>query len=835
MTMKKVVLTAIVSWTFILLVNGQNSSNSQPMSNGNSVHNVGEESPLEKGAKPLYDLMHGFLDSVQKHDFVTANSDSKISYKEIQNYIVDGSLSKLADRWQDMVSVFGGYAACIVVGLLFVIFMPIIGMFFCCCYCCCKRCGKAREKSDPKSAGCKRATYCLFLAIFTTMMLTGAIVSIISNELLHMKLENSDERGPVQYMKSGLDDLVVYASETTAELDTETRKTVHQTIFDINRQINGSVSSTVDSVVSSINASALLSQTENLGARADQTLKDLENITTTLSELKTKQNELDGKITAINQNLSAACNGISPCPRLPTVANNFTVVNDLATELQKVKDSVNISALTIEARRQFDKVVNDIYPHLEGSIDQAMNKSGEIQKNLENQISSLSDTSRNFENNIKNVSQTEIDRIDKYLKDYADYIWYGGIGIPCVVILTTALYYMGILFGLCGQRPGYDAPCCNRGTGSNFLVGGVVWTYLLFWLLMYIVLFSFLIGGLLYTNVCRNLNKGVENIGDFEPILDDMGIDVKSLLEYDSTSNFTIKQALKDCKNDKGIYSALKLQSRFNLDELLDISDVIKEIRELSSNPSFTVPNITILSDSLNKSLSNFANSGITQINFTSFEEQLNKTPILNVTGIITELENFNLQQEADMVTSLQKTELKAFEDKMEELRDGLNSLKTQTDLQGEVTELQVSLKKSQDNFNNEKQTLIKKGLNSTVDNVIVIVQSGVDSAKTTVRNIGNCSSVYTAAQKLSDSVCVAVLDPFNTFWFGLGWGIFFSIPSIIFALLLANVYQREDPFDKELRKAKKESRQKPQQQEFDSPMMETYQDNIPLTSAGDW
>lgn len=78
MTMKKVVVTAIVSWTFILLVNGQNSSNSQPMSNGNSVHNVGEESPLEKGAKPLYDLMHGFLDSVQKHDFVTANSDSKI-------------------------------------------------------------------------------------------------------------------------------------------------------------------------------------------------------------------------------------------------------------------------------------------------------------------------------------------------------------------------------------------------------------------------------------------------------------------------------------------------------------------------------------------------------------------------------------------------------------------------------------------------------------------------------------------------------------------------------------------------------------------------------------
>jgi hypothetical protein len=75
--MKRLVVTVVVTWSFILFVNGQNNSNSQPVSD--VVDNVGEESPLEKGTKPLYDLMHGFLDSVQKHDFVAANSDSKIS------------------------------------------------------------------------------------------------------------------------------------------------------------------------------------------------------------------------------------------------------------------------------------------------------------------------------------------------------------------------------------------------------------------------------------------------------------------------------------------------------------------------------------------------------------------------------------------------------------------------------------------------------------------------------------------------------------------------------------------------------------------------------------
>ena len=70
-----------------------------------------------------------------------------------------------------LASVFGGYAACVVIGLLFVIIMPIAGLFFCCCYCCCKRCGKARDKEDPPRAGCKRAAYCFLLAVFATMML----------------------------------------------------------------------------------------------------------------------------------------------------------------------------------------------------------------------------------------------------------------------------------------------------------------------------------------------------------------------------------------------------------------------------------------------------------------------------------------------------------------------------------------------------------------------------------------------------------------------------------------------------------------------------------------
>ncbi|XP_062605861.1 prominin-1-like, partial [Saccostrea cucullata] len=482
-----------------------------------------------------------------------------------------------------MVSVFGGYAACIVFGLLFAIFMPIIGLFFCCCYCCCKRCGKAREKSDPKSAGCKRATFCLFLAIFATMMLTGAIVAIISNEVLHTKLQNSDQRGPVQYMKSGLSELADYAAQTTKDLNSKTTIEVTSTVNRIVATIKESANTTVEEVLKLINADSLLNQTEGLGKDATNVFNALVDVTRTLTDLRDyKKNVLDVKVTDINTNISNSCTSkgvsASSCPTLQGVNQNFTALTDLDKELKKVNESLNITSLTSQARNEFDGVVQKVKGSINDSIAEASDKAESIKTTLENEISQLTGTTENFADDLRNTTFKEIDKIDGYLKDYADYVWYGGIGLPCVIVLTSVLYYLGIMFGLCGQRPGHGAPCCNRGTGSNFLVSGVVWTYLLYWLVMYIVLILFLIGGPLYTNVCRNLNQGVEHVQDFEPILKDVGVDVKKMLNYSSSSNFSIGNALKNCKNDMGLYSAIALQDKFDLDSVLDVNNVMDEI-----------------------------------------------------------------------------------------------------------------------------------------------------------------------------------------------------------------------------------------------------------------
>ena len=65
---------------------------------------------------------------------------------------------------------YSGYFACLLVGLLFVVFMPLFGLILCCCRCCCGNCG-AHPGEPGKSDKCKRISCGILLAIFATIML----------------------------------------------------------------------------------------------------------------------------------------------------------------------------------------------------------------------------------------------------------------------------------------------------------------------------------------------------------------------------------------------------------------------------------------------------------------------------------------------------------------------------------------------------------------------------------------------------------------------------------------------------------------------------------------
>lgn len=65
---------------------------------------------------------------------------------------------------------FVGFLVCGIIGLLFIIIFPIVGLVFCCCRCC-GRCGGKAGSHDPKSAKCKRVSCGIALIVINTLSL----------------------------------------------------------------------------------------------------------------------------------------------------------------------------------------------------------------------------------------------------------------------------------------------------------------------------------------------------------------------------------------------------------------------------------------------------------------------------------------------------------------------------------------------------------------------------------------------------------------------------------------------------------------------------------------
>jgi hypothetical protein len=77
----------------------------------------------------------------------------------------------------------------------------------------------------------------------------------------------------------------------------------------------------------------------------------------------------------------------------------------------------------------------------------------------------------------------------------------------------------------------------------------------------------------------------------------------------------------------------------------------------------------------------------------------------------------------------------------------------------------------------------LSSNLMSSLSSILYVIQHG----------IGRCQPLYNSIQLVTTSVCYTFLNPFNGYWFSLGWCLAFCIPTLIIALYLATLYQAVD------------------------------------------
>ncbi|XP_045212569.2 prominin-1-A-like isoform X2 [Mercenaria mercenaria] len=844
---QKSVIVCIFALVAIHLCTGQNNTGTDDSAQKDIV--TDEKTALQKGMDPIFDLYHNFLDTVMSKNFYDANS-APFNIHTVIEITQKNDYSQLQSKWQDLVKTFGGYAGCIIVGLLFVVFMPIVGLIYCCCHCCCHKCGGTREMMDPKRASCKRWTYTIILLICATLMLAGGIITFLGSELLHKSLKNEDNSGLVGKLDDSLGHLQTFTNDTINDIvHIAKEKIINEGLGKILPEIKDAADRTVTKVKKKINAEQLLDEAAALGEVATTVLDDLKNLKEQVTRLQDLQTNVSTKLSAVKADVVDACNsscgGVDDKVQGLNFNPNYTQLKDQQQKIDEVAKAVNISAFVEEASREFDNVSKEVDDKVESEITNAENQVNKMNNTINRQIGNISNQTKPFMDSVKEGQDFATNEQETF-KDIADYIWYACIGMGCAVILVVFFYYMGVLFGLCGERPGPRAACCNRETGAHLLCTGICCSFLFAWILMLVVILLFTLGGLSYSMACKYISNGVENVDTFESVLSDgFSWDIS---ESFGVENLTIAQMFQNCKDDMGIYSALHLQYIFDIDKEFNLSDVKAEVRKMEDT-TLTLPNITLLSPGLKTQLNDYKQAAVSDINFTEYTTELDKPlfgsqQLLVVISDLTDAADTLDRTQPGIATDLRKAaaDLKKLnEEEIAEINEGktylsasLKSLqdKAQVSVPDSIGNLTDSIKKSEDDFNNNKDSIVIQELKVAVEDILTIIEETVNSTKLFIKyDVGKCRPLYDAAQSVVDAVCVVTLDPLNAIWFGLGWSLFFYIPCFIFAALLANLYKRTEKYKKK-------------DHGFDDPIHSQYtgyddyrgnrhEDNVPLTSMG--
>ncbi|XP_060587684.1 prominin-1-A-like isoform X2 [Ruditapes philippinarum] len=842
-------MTFIKSVFFFALVASCLSEDAQiqnkTITDTSSKDSTDEDSALQKGMSPIFDMYHNFLDVVMSQNFYDAKS-AAFNVHTLINITKNNDYGQIQSKWQDLVSTFGGYAGCIIVGLLFIVFMPIVGMIYCCCHCCCNKCGGTKEMMDPPRASCKRWTYTVLLLIFATLMLAGGIVTFLGSELLHKSLRNDDGKGLVGKMDDSLGHLEKFTSDTINDIVHEAREKIINTgLPKIFSHIKDAANTTVKKVKDSINATDLLMKAGNLGNAATEVLDGLKEVNKQVTKLKGLQNTVSTTLTITRNKLS----GVPGEDKVDSLKfqPNFTALNTQDQRISNLTNAVNISSLVDKAEKEFDNVSKEVDKNVEAEINKAQTQVDDMNRTISKNIGEINDTTQPFLKSVNEGRTFANDETDTF-KQMADYIWYSCIGLGCAVILVVFFYYMGVLFGLCGERPGPRAACCNRETGAHLLCTGICCSFLFAWILMLFVVLLFAVGGLSYSMACKYVHNGIENVDTFEDVLSE-GFSWNVSASF-GVKNLTIAKMFKNCKDDMSIYQALHLQYLFDIDKQFNISDIEAEVNKMTDDKSFTIPDIKLMSDGLRGQLTKFKDASVTDINFTEYTTELDKklfggdndlkdivNDLYKAANLTTDPDATNLRGAADDLERLRLNQIKEIENTTTNLSKTIKSLesKIKDSVPNSIDELTDSITKSENNFNANKTGFVNQGLQNAVKSILAIIGETVNSTKSFIKyDVGKCRPLYDAAQSVVDAVCVVTLDPLNAIWFGLGWSLFFFIPCFIFAALLSNLYKRTEKYRKKLDRG------------FDDPIQSQYpnsyeglrgnrgyEDNVPLTNMG--
>ncbi|XP_009646319.1 prominin-1 isoform X1 [Egretta garzetta] len=777
----------------------------------------------------LFKIVHAFLYLVQPNSF-PQDLIRKLAQQKFGN--TQGDYQKPENVVLTLQAIYYeiGFIVSAALGLLFILLLPLVGLCFCMCRCC-DNCGGEMHQRQKKNADCQRSCFATFLFVASLIISVGVLCAYAANQHL-----TNQVRGAKKLVNSNFKDLKTFLNDTPAQIDylvSQYNTTKDKALSDLNN-VGPLLGSRVQEQLGKEVRPALDAVLTMAGA-IRETKEALENVSVSVEVLQEGTERLHANLTDVKMHLSntlndSACSAAQAASTCNIIRNslnqlninaNFSGLPGVNSQLAKVNDvlKTDLSSLVQKGYAAFndtpDLVVNQTrnilsaVPYIKnvletiGSNITTFTKMLPVQKILADLTIYLTQ------------SEAYVQDYFPVVEQYDFYRWLGCLILCCMVVLILVFYYLGLLCGTCGYDK-HASPTtrgCISNTGGNFLMAGVGFSFLFSWVLMIVVVLTFVTGGNVEKLVCEPFeDKTLFKVLDTPYLLNQHWKNYLSgILFKNPNINLTFEKVYSDCKENKGIYTSLHLEHLFNIDEFLNISMYTEDVALKIEHIQINLSKIILLDEIGKENLLNFSSSGIEGINFAAYLTEINKSVTkVDLLSFANDLEaradqlpkgalENALKGHANNIRMIHNQQVVPLEQAMSTLNQSIRLLKrTSSELTVKVKNVISAVNAAQLLINNNASLVIVQETKKYMDTIVGYFEQYIEWVKESIAmEVAACKPIANVIDTAVDIfLCSYITDSVNTFWFGLGGSSIFLIPAIIFAVKLSKYYRRMDTED---------------------------------------
>uniref|UniRef100_A0A8C1HIS5 Prominin 1a n=1 Tax=Cyprinus carpio carpio TaxID=630221 RepID=A0A8C1HIS5_CYPCA len=773
----------------------------------------------------LFNMMHAFLYVVQPNpfpeDLVIRVAKDKFGAIQSEYQKPENIVLTLQVIYYEI-----GFVVCTALGLLFTVLLPLVGLLFCFCRCC-DNCGGEMHQRQRKNTDCLRGLLTTLLLTTTFIITAGVLCAYAANQNLSSQLKSMR-----RLVKSNLKDLHTFANQTPAQIDyliSQYGTVEHHVLYDLDNVgllLGGRIHEELGKDVQPA-LNAALSMTGTMRDTKDA----LENVSLTLETLQEGTVKLQANLSLVRGSLSNAlndpvctdprsseiCRNIrSTLPRLE-IAANYSSLPDVTNQLDKVNEvlETDLGQIVEKGYTSFNDTPTLVTDQTRNIVEGVKVLLDDIGSNIST-FTKLFPVHSSLTNFTKMISHTHSQIEDIYPQvDQMDfYRWICCITLCCMVVLILTFNFLGLLCGILGfdRHATPTTRGCVSNTGGNLLMAGVGFSFLFSWVLMGVITALFLVGGNLEKLVCEPFQtRQLFKVLDTPNLVNSAWRNfIPGYLYNDPEMDLTAYSLYSNCKDNRGIYSALHLDKIFNISAFLNTSVYSKYVSRKFEGMKVDLRGIILLESEGKQNLISFTKTGINEIDFAAYLEEVNKgVTRINLVDFASQLDaqadqlfkgtlQTSLKGHANTIRQIHIQQVIPLEQSMSILNQSIRLLeRTSSDLPVRVIDLLAAVDAAQFLISHNATFVVNQETEKYKQTIIGYFKQYIDWIRTSLAlEVATCKPLSNIVDTAEILGCSFLLDSMNTFWFGLGCSTLFLLPSIILSVKLAKFYRRMDTED---------------------------------------